>query len=142
MRIQILIKLAVVTCLVGGLTASSLARTKRVKYIPDGTWGTLHMRIQVENGAARIEYDCAHGTINGPLKVDSKGRFNLLGTHVRERPGPIRIDQTPADRPARYTGWTDGRKMTLTVTLEDGSKETVGKYELTRGQSGRVFKCN
>jgi hypothetical protein len=142
MRIQILIKLAVVTCLVGGLTASSLARPKKVKYIPDGTWGTLHMRIQVENGAARIEYDCAHGTINGPLKVDSKGRFNLLGTHVRERPGPVRIDQTPEDRPARYTGWTDGRKMTLTVTLEDGSKETLGKYELTRGQSGRVFKCN
>ena len=144
MRIEILIKLAVVTCVIGGLAASSVARPKRLKYIPDGTWGTQHMRIRVENGAATIDYDCAHGTISGPMKVDSRGRFSLVGKHVREHVGPTRPgqDENTGGRPARYTGWTDGRKMTLTVTMEDGSKETVGKYELTLGQSGRVWKCN
>jgi hypothetical protein len=135
-------RLLIATCLIGAVVIVGLARPKRLKYIPDGVWGTEHMVIRVENGAAAIEYDCAHGTINGPLKIDSKGRFSLRGTHVRERPGPMRIDQPPLDRPARYTGWTDGRKMTLKVTLEDGKKETVGNFELKRGQPGRLFKCN
>jgi hypothetical protein len=140
MDTQILIKAAVAACLVAGLTASSLARPKKMKYIPDGVWGAQHIRVQVEKGSATIEYDCAHGTITGPLKVDSKGRFSLLGTHVGEHGGPTREGEDQRGSPARYSGWTDGRTMKLTVTLV-GSNDSVGTYTLTRGQSGRVFKC-
>ena len=141
MDTQILIKVAVAACLVAGLTASSLARGKRQKYMTDGVWGAQHIRVQVEKGSATIEYDCAHGTITGPLKLDSKGRFSLLGTHVREHGGPIREGENQKGSPARYTGWTDGRTMKLTVTLV-GSNDSVGTYTLTRGQSGRIWKCN
>ena len=140
MDTQILIKAAVAACLVAGLTASSLARGKRQKDISDGVWGAQHIRVQVEKGSATIEYDCAHGTITGPLKLDSKGRFSLLGTHVREHGGPTRQAEDQQGSPARYSGWTDGRTMKLTVTLVD-SNDSVGTYSLTRGQSGRLWKC-
>ena len=140
MGTQIFIKTAIVACLVAGLTASSLARPKKMKYIPDGAWGAQHISVQVEKGSARIEYDCAHGTITGPLKLDSKGRFSVLGTHVREHGGPTRQGEDQQGIPARYTGWTDGKRMTLTVTLV-GSKESLGTYTLTHGQLGRIFKC-
>ncbi len=39
-----------------------------------------------------------------------------------------------------YTGWTDGKRMTLTVTLPN-RKESVGTFNLTLGGRGRVFKC-
>ena len=137
MRTQIFIKAAVAACLVAGLTASSPARPKKMKYIPDGAWGAPHIRVQVENGSATIEYDCAHGTITGPLKLDSKGRFSLLGRFVGEG-GPTRLGDQ--GRPARFTGWTDGKKMTLTVALVDNN-QTLNTYTLTRGESGKLWKC-
>jgi len=53
---------------------------------------------------------------------------------------PIRREDLRAGQPARYSGWTDGNKMTLTVVLSD-TKETVGTFTLVRGQEVRVSKC-
>jgi hypothetical protein len=113
---------------------------KKPRSIASGTWGGQHIQMSVAKGAATIEYDCANGTIAGPLRVDSRGRFSLLGKHVRERGGPVRIGKDNEGAPARYTGWTDGKTMKLTVTLVD-TKTELGTFELTRGNSGRVFKC-
>ena len=140
MHTRVSIYLVICACLIAGLTTSGLARPKRMKYIPDGTWGAPHINVQIENGSATISYDCANGTITGPLTLDGRGQFSLLGTHLRERPGPIRVGDNRQGSPARYTGWTDGRKMTLTVTLVD-SKESIGTFTLTRGQSGRIRRC-
>jgi hypothetical protein len=127
-------------CLVGALCSSELARTNKMTNIPEGTWGALHIRIEVEKGSATIDYDCAHGTIDGPLTVDSQGRFSLSGTHVREHGGPIREDEKLNSEPAQYTGSVADEKMNLTVTLRD-TKETVGTFTLEHGKPGRVFKC-
>ena len=116
------------------------AKNRKMQKIPAGTWGGLHLRMEVVDGSATIEYDCANGEIKGPLLVDRRGRFSLSGTHTPEHAGPVRRDEQPNTRPARYTGWTDGKKMTLTLTLTD-TKETVGTYTLVYGQQGRVFKC-
>jgi hypothetical protein len=87
-----------------------------------------------------LEYDCAHGKIGQPFVADSAGRFDLAGTHTREHGGPIREGEEADTHPARYTGTTDSRTMTLTVTLTD-SNEKVGTFTLTRGQAGRIVKC-
>jgi hypothetical protein len=113
---------------------------KKPRAIANGTWGGQHIQMTINDGAARIEYDCANGTITGPLKIDSRGRFELRGIHRAEHGGPVRSDEEESGQPAKYTGWTDGKKMTLTVTLMD-SKTEIGTFELTRGHSGRVFKC-
>lgn len=115
------------------------AQAKRPKTIKAGTWGGQHIQMNVANGSASIEYDCATATIDGPLKIDRRGRFDLRGTHTVEHPGPTR-DERNQGAPARYSGWTDGKRMKLTVTLVD-SKTTIGTFDLTFGSQGRVFKC-
>jgi hypothetical protein len=123
------------------LTVSSAAsRPRKMQRLPTGTWGGSHIRIQVGTRSATIEYDCANGTIEGPLTIDRKGRFSWRGTHNREHGGPIRIDEKPNGRPAIYSGSVKGDTMTLTVKLAD-TKEVIDTYTLKRGSLGRVFKC-
>ena len=118
----------------------TVAPAKKPRSISGGQWGGPHIQMQVANGSATIEYDCATGTISGPLRIDSRGRFSLLGKHVREHGGPIRMGEDRSGVPARYTGWTDGKTMKLTVTLVN-TKADLGTFELTHGSAGRVFKC-
>jgi hypothetical protein len=89
---------------------------------------------------ATVEYDCASGTIDEPISLDSRGNFSAVGTHTPGHGGPALIDEVPERHPAQYVGSTDGKTMTLTVTLSD-SGEQVGTYKLVRGASPAVFKC-
>jgi len=120
-------------------SVSGILYAKRSRTITSGMWGARHIQLSVANGSATIEYDCAHGKIDGPLRINSRGRFDLRGTHRQERGGPVRLGEN-GGVPARYTGWTDGKTMKLTVTLVDSNTE-IGTFELTRGKVGRVFKC-
>ena len=116
------------------------AKPRRMQRMQPGIWGSDHISLEVSKDSARVEYDCARGTINGPLTLDRRGRFNLSGTHIREHGGPVRIMERPKSQPARYTGTTDGRTMSLTVTLPE-TNEVIGTFVLVRGNSGRVYKC-
>ena len=122
------------------LISLSPAKPRRGQHVAGGLWGGDHIRIDVGANSAMIEYDCAQGTIAGPLLLDSRGRFILRGTHSREHGGPTRSDETANQRPAVYTGTIRGGRMTLTVKMAD-TKETVGTFSLTHGHEGRVFKC-
>ena len=133
-------KLFVLVSLVLVIAASAASRPRRMQRLSTGTWGAPHIRINVEQGSATIDYDCAHGTIAGPLTFDSKGRFSWRGTHQREGPGPTRVGQESNGRPAIYTGSVKGDTMTLTIKLSD-TDEVVSTYTVKRGGAGRVFKC-
>lgn len=130
---------ALILTLSFGLLTVASTQAKRPRTISDGTWGGQHIQIVVANGSATIEYDCANGKISGPLKLNSRGRFDLRGTHMAEHGGPVR-EESEQGQPAHYTGWIDGKKMKLTVTLTN-SKTEIGTFELTRGSEGRIFKC-
>lgn len=108
--------------------------------IATGSWGAPHIRIEVGPRSATIDYDCANGTIDGPLTFDSKGRFSWRGTHRREGPGPVRVETESDGQPTIYTGSVKGDVMILTVKLAD-SNQIVNTYTLKRGGAGRVFKC-
>lgn len=108
--------------------------------IPPSEWGGQHIGMVVLASGATIEYDCASGTIDEPLIADSRGAFTARGTHTRGHGGPVMIGETPDRHPARYSGSTDGKSMTLTVTMTD-SGENVGTFTLIRGASPAVFKC-
>jgi hypothetical protein len=105
-----------------------------------GLWGGVHVQMQVTESGAEIEYDCAHGTISQPIELDSEGRFDVKGSYVSERGGPVRRDAEPRNRPARYTGTINGKTMTLTVTLID-KEQSMGTYTLAQGDAGRIRKC-
>jgi hypothetical protein len=116
----------------------SCAAATNMQRIAKGVWGGQHIRIEVGTKSATIEYDCAHGVIEGPLTVDSQGRFNLRGTHTPERGGPIRAGEQERSQPATYTGSISGDKMTLTLKLAGSEDET---FTLQKGEQGELFKC-
>ena len=133
-------KLLVFVSLLLLIAGSAAAKPRKMQRLQPGSWGAPHIRIDVEQSSATIDYDCANGTIDGPLTYDRKGNFTWRGTHNREHPGPTRIDETSNSRRAIYTGSIKGDTMTLTVKLADAN-EVVETFTLKRGGYGRVFKC-
>ena len=107
--------------------------------IASGLWGGDHVRMMVSDVGARLEYDCAGGTIDQPIVLDASGKFAAKGSYTPERGGPRRDGATAVAR-ARYTGRVAGDTITLTVTLET-SKERVGMFTLKRGDDVLLTKC-
>src|SRR5260370_3991540 len=70
-------------------SSPSSARGRKHYRLAQGAWGGPHIRLAVSDSSATIEYDCAHGQIDGPLATDRRGRFHLKGTYSPEhrRPG-------------------------------------------------------
>lgn len=112
--------------------------TQKMQRIATGVWGGTHIQIEVGEKSATIEYDCANGSIDGPLVVDSNGKFSWRGTHRMERGGPIRADEKPKEYPATYTGSVNGNTMTLTLKISGMDEET---FTLEKGKPGDLFKC-
>jgi hypothetical protein len=121
------------------LASAADSKPRKTHHLATGIWGGQHIRIAVRSGSAAIEYDCAKGTIAGPLSFDSKGKFSWKGTHSRDRGGPTRIEE-PGSEPAIFSGSVQGATMTLTVTLA-GTNESAGTFKLVRGNPGKIFKC-
>ena len=105
-----------------------------------GVWGGEHIGIAVSDSSATLNYDCAHGTIDEPFSLDDKGNFEVVGVHVFEHGGAIRIDEVPDEHPALYQGQIEGKVMTLKVTLTDTGAE-IGTFTLTLGAVPNVYKC-
>jgi hypothetical protein len=81
---------------------------------------------EVENGGRQVD-------------ADDHGRFDVTGTYVRERPGPVRPNDSKGER-ARYRGRIEGKTMTLSVELA-GSDVIIGPYTLERDRLPRIRKC-
>jgi hypothetical protein len=120
------------------LLAASMANAQKTR-IATGVWGGLHINLEVGRNSAKVEYDCAHGAIEGPLVVDGNGKFELRGNFTPERGGPVRADETPQAQEATYAGTINGNTMTLTLKVA-GVDETE-TFTLERGKAGRLVKC-
>jgi hypothetical protein len=105
-----------------------------------GMWGGDHVELRVSETGATVEFDCAHGTLDAPLAIDSNGHFEVGGTFVREHGGPGRVDEEAEKESARYAGTSNGRTMTLTVMLTS-APQPLGPFALVFGQPGRLLKC-
>ena len=121
-------------------TVAGAPKRSKMQKLTKGTWGGMHIRIDVTAAEATVEYDCANGIIDGPLSVAANGTFSWSGIHRRERGGPIRKDAPSRAIPATYTGSIRGDTMTLTVKLKDADEDDE-TYTLKRGSVGNVFKC-
>jgi hypothetical protein len=130
-----LIVSALATCLTAAACDIDVTAPEMV-----GQWGGEHISLSVSLSGSTLEYDCAHGTIEGSIEPDRNGNFVVTGTHVREHGGPIQEDEVPDEHPARYQGWTNGTRMTLSVILTDTGLE-IGTYHLRLGQQAQLFKC-
>ncbi|MEO8191127.1 MAG: hypothetical protein ABI682_12360 [Acidobacteriota bacterium] len=106
----------------------------------DGSWGAKGIGLIVDpDGNARVELDCAHGRLDGPLSLGNDGAFVWNGTFAFERPGPARSgDRDPV---ARYRGRIEGDAMTLRIE-STSSDRSQGPFVLTRGLAPRIRKCS
>ena len=75
--------------------------------------------------------DNAQGQITQPLTLDANGHFDVGGTlaPVTGAPRPT----PPLPIPARFSGTTDGKTMTLTITPAPLGAPASGVYMLTYG---------
>jgi len=103
-----------------------------------GEWGGEHISLTITDAGSSLLFDCASGTIPGPFKVDTHGRFDLSGTYTPGTGGPEPIDPPPA-QDATYSGRVSGRDMTLTVDMEG---DLPGfSYALRQGELPQLFLC-
>lgn len=114
--------------------------SSRLDRVPLGPWGGDHVSLAVETSGAAVEFDCAHGTLDAPLRLDREGRFSVPGVFVREHGGPVHQNETEDKRPAVYRGETDGQRLTFVVALTD-TQETLGPFTAFFRRPPRVFKC-
>ena len=115
------------------------SRATRKDVALSGSWGGEGIRLEVTGEGARVEYDCAHGTVDRRIAPDGRGVFDVPGTHVEEHGGPVR-EAPSGSYPVRYAGRVDGNEMTLTVTrAADG--DVIGTFSLARGREPSIVKC-
>ena len=104
-----------------------------------GSFGGSGAGVEAAESGTQLTFDCATGSVEGPITLDENGGFDVAGRLVREGPGPVRPDQMKG-APARYAGKLDGETLTLSVRVS-GSDETLGPFTLTRGRLARIRSC-
>jgi hypothetical protein len=109
-----------------------------------GPWGTTgppdaNLLVKDPTVGATIEFDCAGGTIQGPLDVSGDGAFKWKGTWSFQG-GPQPIPQPPVVKDVVYTGKISGDTMVLEVVFTNGGM-MQGPYTLTFGKQAILKKC-
>ena len=105
-----------------------------------GNWGGTHIGLVLDPAGGRLEYDCATGTIDQPVIVNSLGEFHEKGTHTPGTGGPVRQDYVPPTLPALYHGSVKGERMTLRVIVPSNGT-VIGPLELRLGATPILMRC-
>jgi hypothetical protein len=108
--------------------------------IAKGTWTGEHIRLEVAEQGADVEFDCAHGHIDGPLLLDQNGKFDRSGSYTPEHGGPVRAGEMPPTEEAHYVGVQEGAAIKLKIMLTRAG-EVVGSFVVSRNGIGRLMKC-
>jgi hypothetical protein len=118
------------------LAAACQASRVGLDTVPIGTWGGDDGGLVVRADSAHAHIGCTLGDIAGPIPLDDEGRFDIAGEW--------NVDAFPVDRgirhPARLSGQTDGRTLSLAVRLSD-TGQTLGPVLLTFGREPRMQNC-
>ena len=102
-----------------------------------GLWGGPHAGVIFQGGLAEVQFDCAAGTIDEPVRAN--GPFMVNGTYREGAKGPIRVGQIFRSQRAKYSGEVKKTVMTLNVLLEDNT--ALGPFTLTEGQPPQITRC-
>jgi len=122
------------------MTSLPITGEARMKGLRVGLWGGEHIRMEVNERGATIEYDCAHGMIGQRITPDRRGRFNVSGKQFAEHGGPVRQEEQLAGDPVQFAGQVNGETMKLSVR-NSVSKELVGEFTLVYGVEPKLRKC-
>ena len=104
-----------------------------------GEWGGTHVGLRLSETGGVLDYDCAAGTVEGPLSPRADGSFEANGRHTPGTGGPEREGEVRPSYAARYRGAVRGTRMTLQGELENGV--VLGPFTLVRGAEPIIFRC-
>ena len=134
-------KIKVILFLAMSLFACEVEKQTAQQSVPNGVWGGKGIQLTVTAKGVGIDYGCDSGTIDGPLRSDSRGRFSARGTHVFGRGGPRQPgDPAPKPREARYVGVLKGNTLELTVLLPDLNRK-LGEFTVHLGHRPTLERC-
>jgi hypothetical protein len=128
-----------VSCIALSLASLVVSAELKKRVLPTGLWGGPHISLTVSKTGAKVEYDCAHGTIDRSIVLDQNGRFNVSGKQFSERGGPSRQDEPPG-YPVTFSGEVKDKTLTLNVR-NSSTKEDLGTFTLVYGAQSKLFKC-
>jgi hypothetical protein len=109
------------------------------KAVANGVWGGEHIRMEVNDSGAEIEFNCARGSISQRLELDDQGRFKVQGIYRAESPAPAAVDGGGPGVKATYTGTLSGSSLRLQVFIE--GQDTPRTFDLVQGDQGHLAKC-
>ena len=104
-----------------------------------GEWGGTHVALKLGPASGTLEYDCAAGTIDGPVVPRADGSFQAYGRHTPGSGGPDREGEVRPSYATRYSGSVRGTRMTLEGRVENGV--LLGPFALVRGAEPIIFRC-
>lgn len=105
-----------------------------------GRWGGEHVGVELDADGGRIEYDCAAGTIAGPIVPGRGGQFSASGSHIPGQGGPERIGHVPPSYDARYSGTVRDNEMSLQVEVPARGL-SLGPFRLRRRAEPMLMRC-
>lgn len=125
-----------------GLALLAIAGCTSVAVSPGslmGEWGGAHVGLTLGPEGGNLEYDCAAGSMSGPLLPAGDGRFTVEGTHTPAIGGPEIVGQVRPNYRVRYSGTVRGDRMTLQGRVENGV--LLGPFTLRRGAEPTILRC-
>ena len=105
-----------------------------------GTWGGDNAGVIVTDSITHVHIACTFGDVSGEIRLDGDGRFTADGSYVL-RAYPVMIGEPV---PARFTGRVSGRRLTLTVEVNDTVGDTVvslGPITVAYGREPQMQMC-
>lgn len=104
-----------------------------------GQWGGRHVGLTLGESSGQLDYDCAAGTIDGPLVPLRDGTFEAEGRHTPGTGGPEREGEVRPSYRALYSGAVHGTRMTLQARVENGA--LLGPFTLARDSEPILLRC-
>jgi hypothetical protein len=124
MRFSIAMAISIaVSCSLSCTREDAIAPLERDR-VSIGTWGGDNAGLIVTDSVAHLHIGCTFGDIAGRIRLDGSGSFVVDGTY-QPRAYPIAIG-TPV--PARFTGTVQGRRLTVSVVVNDTVDKTTRNY--------------
>lgn len=106
-----------------------------------GQWGGDGISLTVTDDGATFQLDCAHGTIDQPIRPDRSGNFRNTGTIAKESESVPTPTPTPQERDARFTGNVRDGSMFLTISWTEDGERMFMRFLLTEGDPGQIERC-
>lgn len=104
-----------------------------------GPWGGDRVRLVVDDRGAKLETDCASGSIQGPIEVGASGAFVAKGSFVQHIGGPQAADAAPRAGTAQFSGQIEGDTMRLSIM--SAGAPSAQQFTLRRGAVVKLVRC-